>query len=103
MEEKIDNNLVESTTVDTQQEDEVKKKIDWMEWIIQDLMYRLSKLETENQVLKDALQYRVDDRIQDIENKCYDIDAKLSDYNKYVLEMTNEYVTRYTHMTLSTE
>ena len=103
MEEKLDDNVVKTeAATDVTVGDETKKRIDWMEWMVQDLMYRLSKLENENQVLKDTLQER-DYRLSDVDNRCFGLEAKLSDYSKYVLEMSNEYVEKYTHMTLSTD
>ena len=86
--------------------DETKKKIDWMEWMVQDLLCRVSRLEDDNRKLREDFNDTVQDRdyrIRDIDNRCYGIEAKLSDYSKYVLEMSNEYVEKYTHMTLSTD
>ena len=102
MEQKIDNSLLESNTVDTQQEDGVEKKIDWLEWMIQDLIYRLSKLENENQKLKDILQER-DYRLSDVDDRCFHLEAKLLDYNKYVLEMSNDYVKKYANAVLEAD
>jgi hypothetical protein len=41
-------------------------------------------------------------KIQDVENKYYGLEARLSDYNRYVLEMSNDYIEKHTHMSLST-
>jgi hypothetical protein len=101
MEEKLDDNVVKVET-DMTVEDETKKRIDWMEWIIQDLTYRLSKLENENQALKDTLQER-DYRLSDIDDRCFGLEAKLLDYNKYVLEMSNDYVRKYTNVMLDAD
>ena len=103
MEEKLDDNVVKTeATTDVTVEDETKKRIDWMEWMIQDLMYRLSKLENENQALKDTLQER-DYRLSDVDNRYFSLEAKLSNYNKYVLEMSNDYVKKYTNMVLDAD
>ena len=101
MEEKVNENVVTANVA----EDETKKKMDWFEWMVQDLIYRVSKLENENQKMKESIENIVQDRnykIQDVENKYYELEARLSDYNRYVLEMSNDYIEKYTHMSLST-
>jgi uncharacterized coiled-coil DUF342 family protein len=106
MEEKLEDSVTKTEAADVSAADETKKKIDWMEWMVQDLLYRVSKLEDENRKLREDFNDTVQDRdyrIRDIDNRCYGIEAKLSDYSKYVLEMSNEYVEKYTHMTLSTD
>ena len=106
MEEKLDYNVAKVESTDASVEDETKKKIDWMEWMVQDLLYRVSRLEDENRKLKEKFDETIQDRdyrIQEIDNRYYGLDAKLSDYNKYILEMSSDYVERYTHMALATE
>ena len=106
MGEKLDENVVKAETTDVATEDETKKKIDWLEWMVQDLMYRVSKLENENQRMKEKFEDTVQDRdyrIQEIDNRYYALEARLSNYSKYVLEMSNDYVKEYSHMTLRTE
>lgn len=101
MEEKANENVVTADVA----EDKTKKKIDWLEWMVQDLMYRVSKLENENQKMKENIEDIAQDRnckIQDVENKYYGLEARLSDYNRYVLEMSNDYIEKCTHMSLST-
>ena len=106
MEEKLEDSVTKTEVADVSAADETKKKIDWMEWMVQDLLYRVSRLEDDNRKLREELTDTVQDRdyrIRDIDNRCYGIEAKLSDYSKYVLEMSNEYVEKYAHMTLSTD
>jgi len=106
MEEKLEDSVTKTEAADVSVADEMKKKIYWMEWMVQDLLYRVSKLEEENSKLKEKFDETIQDRdyrIQDIDNRFYGIEAKLADYSKYILEMSNEYVDKYTHMTLSTD
>jgi hypothetical protein len=106
MEEKLEDSVTKTEAADVSVADETKKKIDWMEWMVQDLLCRVSRLEDENRKLREEFNDTVQDRdyrIQAIDNRYYGIEAKLSDYSKYVLEMSNEYVEKYTHMTLSTD
>ena len=106
MEEKLEDSVTKTETADVSSADETKKKIDWMEWMVQDLLYRVSRLEDENRKLREDFTNTVQDKdymIQEIDNRYYALEAKLSDYSKYVLEMSNDYVTKYSHMTLATE
>jgi hypothetical protein len=106
MEEKLEDSVTKTEAADVSVADETKKKIDWMEWMVQDLLYRVSRLEDENRKLREDFTNTVQDRdyrIQEIDNRYYALEAKLSDYSKYVLEMSNDYVTKYSHMALATE
>lgn len=106
MEEKLEDSVTKTETADVSAADETKKKIDWMEWMVQDLLYRVSKLEDENRKLREDFTNTVQDRdyrIQEIDNRYYALEGRLSDYSKYVLEMSNDYVKEYSHMALATE
>ena len=106
MGEKLDDNVVKTESTDVATEVETKKKIDCLEWMVQDLLYRVSRLEDENRKLREDFTNTVQDRdyrIQEIDNRYYALEARLSDYSKYVLEMSNDYVTKYSHMVLATE